>query len=90
MKKSKSISWEFDESGRVITEVEPLYQPRFVTKDQLNELINLYHLADTALSGTDYHKWDKLNYAAKEFHKKYPNISETAAYKDISNQMTGY
>jgi hypothetical protein len=67
--------------------VEPLYSPRFVSKDQLAELVNLYHLARTALSGGPCGRWERMNWAANEFHKKYPAIGATAAYKDLSAQL---
>lgn len=67
--------------------IEPVYQPRHVTKDQLAELVNLYHLARTALSGKDDSRYQRKLWAAKEFHKANPSISETAAYKDLSNSL---
>ena len=44
------------------------------------ELVNLYHLAKTALSGQDDSKWARMCWAAREFHKKHPEIHATRAY----------
>ena len=67
---------------------ESLYQPRFMSKDQMNELINLWHLSRTALSGkaglSDY---QRAIWASGEFGKKYPAIGATAAYKDLMAQL---
>jgi hypothetical protein len=69
-------------------DVEPVYQPRHVSGPQLAELVNLYHLARTALSGRDDSRYQRLLWAAREFHKENPAISETAAYKDLSNALS--
>jgi hypothetical protein len=57
---------------------------RFINQSQYTELINLYHLARAAGKATRY---DRMIWASKEFHKIYPNISETAAYKDLSSNL---
>ena len=69
----------------MIMKVDPGYQPRFVSDCQLTELFNLYHLARTALSGNkDQGRWARMTWAAKAFAKAHPEISSTAAYKDLS------
>jgi hypothetical protein len=60
------------------------YKPRFVSAPQLLELINLYHLARGAGKLSRY---DRLIWASSEFHKANPQISATAAYKDLSAQL---
>lgn len=60
---------------------------RFLTQDQYNELIGFYHLANVALAGTCPKRYDKMLWATKEFAKKYPGISATAAYKDLDTNM---
>jgi hypothetical protein len=67
---------------------EPLYQPRHINNDQLCELINLYHLARTALSGKDDSRYQRMLWASREFHKLNPLIGEAAAYKDLSNSLS--
>ena len=57
---------------------------RFLTQAEYSELINLYHLARTALSGKPCSTHDRMLWATKEFHKLHPEISSTAAYKDLS------
>lgn len=63
---------------------------RFVPRHLYGELINLYHLAKCALSGQSCSKYDRMIWAAKEFHKAHPEISETGAYKDLSSNLEGY
>lgn len=63
---------------------------RFVKEEDYAELINLYHLAKTALAGRPHTKYDRMVWAAKEFVKKYPYISSTRAYKDLSDNLQGY
>lgn len=60
---------------------------RFLSDSQYVELINLYHLARTALSGKSCTRYDRMIWATKEFNKIYPNISATAAYKDLSSNL---
>jgi len=66
---------------------------RFLNQDQYNELINLYHLARTALADKPFSeqgKYYRMLWATKEFNKKYPSISATAAYKDLEVNLAGY
>lgn len=68
-----------------------MYTPRFINNEQMSELINLYHLARTALSGTSKtSKYDRMVWVSKEFAKANPGISSTAAYKDLDGQLYGY
>lgn len=64
------------------------YEPRFMSQAQLTELLNLWHLAKTARYGGNRH--DQLTWATNEFHKLYPDISTTAAWKDLTAQLEGY
>lgn len=66
------------------------YAPRFVTEAQLVDLYNLFHLARVPLSGTDRDTpHGRMVWAAREFHKANPTISEMAAYKDLSGSREG-
>lgn len=60
---------------------------RFISQSQLNEGINLYHLARAALSGEKCGKYERMCYAARELNKKYPEISGAAFYKDLSSNL---
>lgn len=53
------------------------------------ELSNLYHLANTALSGQGASptKHARMVWASKEFGKLHPEISSTRAYKEISREI---
>jgi hypothetical protein len=68
-------------------EIEPEYEPRFVTKAQLNELYDLYRLANVPLAGTAPTRADRVRWACKAFHEAHPEISENGAYKDLTNDM---
>lgn len=63
---------------------------RFVKIRDYPELINLYHLARTALSGQDDSKHARMVWASKEFAKLYPYVSATGAYKDLETNLNGY
>lgn len=61
----------------------PAYTPRFVPSQDAAELVNLYHLARTALSGRQDSKYDRMLWASAEFSKLHPSVSSGAAYKDL-------
>ncbi len=63
---------------------------RFVKQADYPELINLYHLARTALSGGDDSKYQRMLWASKEFAKEHTYTSATGAYKDLSANLIGY
>lgn len=62
---------------------------RFVRQEHYTELVNLYHLARTALAGGDDSKWARMIWASKEFSKLHPYVSSTGAYKDLSENLQG-
>ena len=64
------------------------YTPRFMTQAQMGELINLWHLAKVPLSGQKCSDYDRMIWATNEFGKMYPAIGASAAYKDLSAQLT--
>jgi hypothetical protein len=68
--------------------IQQMYKPRFMSEVQGADIVNLYHLARTALSGQDDSRYQRMLWAAKEFHKEHPEISETAAYKDLSAMLS--
>jgi len=64
---------------------------RFITKEQMSELINLYHLSRVALSGTGKRsKYEQMLWATSEFNKLHPEVSACAAYKDLDDQLAGW
>jgi hypothetical protein len=67
--------------------VQPDYLPRFVSWDQAIKLVNLYHIARTALAGGDAGRHARMLWACSEFHKSHPEISQTAAYKDLCGML---
>ena len=63
---------------------------RFVRQADYGELINLYHLARTALSGKDNSKYARMIWASGEWAKAHTYTSATGAYKDLSANLEGY
>ena len=66
--------------------VEPLYRARFVPARDEAKLVNLYHLARTALSDQPSNRqtpYDRMLWASKEYAKQNPSCSELGAYKDL-------
>lgn len=73
-----------------IDRVSPGYKVRFIRPDQVGELTELFHTARTALSGQASGRYERMLYAAKWFHKAHPEVSETAAYKDLDGLLSNY
>ena len=72
-------------------QVAPTYRPRFIPAGTTAELVNLYHLARTALCAEkdsdgkpkDTPYWRKL-WASEQFAKTHAGkVSLTGAYKDL-------
>ena len=55
------------------------FSPRFLSKSQMAEIIELYHLSAVKHTG----KHDRLILACKWFQDKYPDVR--GAYKDLSS-----
>ena len=66
--------------------VEPVYRTRFVPERDAAKLVNLYHLARTALCTEPLDRqtpYDRMLWASKEYAKQNPSCSELGAYKDL-------
>jgi len=68
-------------------QIEPDYEVRFIQKAHVKELYDLWHLARTALCHKTHGRWERMQWAAREFHKMHPEVSEMGAYKDLSNLL---
>lgn len=68
--------------------MEGEYKTRFVSKSQGVELINLFHLARTALAGESPTKYDRMLWAVKAFCKDNPEMKSMAVYKDIDGLLS--
>lgn len=55
------------------------FKPRFVPEDLLGELSNLWHLSRVPCNT----RYERLLWASREFSKAHPEVSSTAAYKDL-------
>ena len=51
-----------------------------LTQQEIYELIDLYHLAQTPVG---HQRYDRLIWVAREFHKTHPNTSQTKAYIEV-------
>ena len=59
------------------------------THGERAELSNLYHLARTALAGTGRDTpYERMKWAAKAYSDKYPEVSSTAAYKQLCREAS--
>lgn len=63
------------------------YVPRFIKPVDAKELVNLYHLSKVPLSGT-WTRYQGMLWASKEFSLAHPDISTTAAYKDLEGLLS--
>jgi hypothetical protein len=64
--------------------LEPPYAVRFIASRDSVELVNLYHLA-RGVAGNDRH--ERKVKAAQWFHDEHPEVSATAAYKDLDGLL---
>lgn len=70
--------------------VQPAYSPRFMTEEQYTEMANLWHLSRVPASGRkDWGLYERMIWTAEQMSKKYPEISPTAAYKDLEGMLDG-
>lgn len=69
-------------------EVRAAYSPRFMSKEQYGELANLWHLSRVPASGTNWGRYERMLWTAKEFHKAHPEVSEGGAYKDLDGLLS--
>jgi len=57
------------------------------THGMKGELANLYHLARVPLSGTGKDTpYNRMLWASARFHEEHPEVSSTAAYKELDRQ----
>ncbi len=65
------------------------YRCRFIpdTLEARAEIVNLYYLAKTALSGGDDSRYARRLWASDAYHAAHPMISTTAAYKDLGGLL---
>lgn len=70
--------------------IMPPYQVRFIPAEDIGKIVQLYHLARTALSGKTHAEqspYHRMLWASKQYALAHPSISETAAYKDLSGLL---
>ena len=58
-----------------------------ISKRDESELINLYHLARTALSGEDDSRYKRMLWASKWFSKEHPEVTSTQAYLELDSLL---
>lgn len=86
MRDAKKFEY-FDAAGNPNFTVAPKYSVRFIKPADKGELINLFHLARTALSGQSCSRYDRMIWASREFSKAHPETSSTAAYKELDGLL---
>jgi hypothetical protein len=64
------------------------YPVRFIKPSDADYLINLYHLARTALAGEPSGRYERMLWASKAFAKEHPGVSSTGAYKDLDGLLS--
>lgn len=60
------------------------FTPRFVKPLDLGELSNLWHTSHVVSS----RRYVRLLWASKKFHDAHPDVSPTAAYKDLDDMLS--
>jgi len=63
------------------------YRTRFIKQSDAVALINLYHLARTALAGDRDGRSERMCWASKWFAKEHPDVTQTGAYKDLDGLL---
>ena len=63
--------------------IVPDYRVRFIPSCDAAKLVNLYHLARTALAGKECTPYSRMLWASAEYAKGSNSVSETGAYKDL-------
>ena len=63
------------------------YRTRFLPQSDATELVNLYHLAATALAGERPTRGDRMTWAARQYAKTHPQTSAMGAYKDLDGLL---
>lgn len=59
-----------------------------LSREHIADLVNLYHLARTALAcEKDQGRWARMNWAAKEFSKAHPDIAVKWSYLALDRAL---
>lgn len=61
----------------------PQYAVRFIPAEHAAKLVNLYHLARTALVGKECTPYTRMIWASSEYARGSNSVSATGAYKDL-------
>lgn len=64
-----------------------IFKPRYVTEAELTDLYSLYHLAKVPLSGASPNTHSKCVWAAREFHRRVPEVPALSGYKDLIDSI---
>jgi hypothetical protein len=63
------------------------YRTRYIQQSDAVSLVNMYHLAKTALCTGSCGRWERMSWAAKQYHRENPQVSVTGAYKDLEGLL---
>jgi hypothetical protein len=73
---------------RAQSQLEVDYQVRFTPSCDAHKLVNLYHLARTALSKQECTPYKRMIWAAEQYVRENTNVSVTGAYKDLCGLLS--
>ena len=60
---------------------------RETTVEERVEMVNLYHLARTALSGQDDGRYQRMLWAHREFMKTHEDVKSKSAWLDLGEAL---
>ena len=63
------------------------YEP---TTNEYQEIIQLWHIARTALAGQSCSRYDRLQYVSREFRKVHPDTRPVPFWLYLSDTFRGY
>lgn len=76
----------YDPSAQKMVPVQE-FEPRFVRKEHLAELSNLWHLSRTACAGKSNQRYERLLWTSRQFAVQFNYVSSTGAYKDLDAML---
>lgn len=67
--------------------VEPPYKTRWIPAADVADIVNLYHLARTALAGkpsAEQSRWHRITWACDQYAAAHPTIPRGGVWKDLT------
>lgn len=70
-----------------VRNIVPPFKPRNIPAGDVAEIVNLYHTARTALAGGVCTRYDRMVWAAREYAKTHPKVTQAQAYLDLDGAL---